>query len=368
MIKKIYADNFRGLINFELELGETNLLLGPNGSGKTTVFELLRRLQDLIVSGKKVAEVFSAADLSLLRKAAEQRFELSLSLGKETYFYKLTIEHDANRERMRIKEERLEHGKHPLFIFKDGQAQLYRDNYKEGPTYPFDWTQSGLGVLNERPENRKLTRFRKEVGNWIIVHPCPPLYQEESRGEDEFLTWHMENFASWYRRSAQENMGAATQLFGDLREMLPGFDSLSMVESGERSRVLKAVFRSENGDAKPHRYNFGQLSDGQRGLIALYALMTLVPTESKFSLFIDEPDNYLSLREIEPWLKSLVDLCGDTVEQAVIISHHPKVIDYLGKGSGRWFSREAEGPVRVSSEPKAPVDGLTLSETVSRSW
>lgn len=368
MITKFYADNFRGLINFELNFGEQTLFLGPNGSGKTTVFDLLRRIQDLVVGGKKVAEVFTAADLSQLQKSTEQRFELSIRLGKEQYDYKLSIEHDPDHERMRIKEERLDHDNRALFVFKGGKAQLYRDDYTTGPEYPFDWTQSGLGVLNERPENRKLTRFRREVGNWIIVHPCPPLYQEESRGEDEMLSWHMENFASWYRRIVQENMGAVTQLFGELREMLPGFDSLSMVESGERSRVLKTVFRSEAGDAKTHRYNFGQLSDGQRGLIALYALMTLLPAESRFSLFIDEPDNYLSLREIEPWLKSLVDLCGETVEQAVIISHHPKVIDYLGKGSGRWFSREAEGPVRVSSEPKQAVDGLTLSETVARSW
>lgn len=368
MISKIYADNFRGLINFELGLGEKNLLLGPNGSGKTTVFDLLRRIQKLVVGGAKVAEVFSAADLSLLGKATEQRFELGLRLGEETYLYTLVIEHDPDRERMRIKEERLEHDKHPLFVFKDGQAQLYRDTYKEGPKYPFDWTQSGLGVLNERPENRKLTRFRKEIGNWIIVQPCPPMYEEESRGEDEMLTWHMENFASWYRRCAQENMGAVGSLFTDLRDMLPGFDSLSMAESGERARTLKAIFQGPKGDGKTARYNFGQLSDGQRGLIALYSLIMLTPADSRFSLFIDEPDNYLSLREIEPWLKRLVDACGETVEQAVLISHHPKIIDYLGQSNGRWFSREADGPTRVADEPKSPVDGLTLSETVARSW
>lgn len=60
MISKIYADNFRGLINFELRLGEKNLLLGPNGSGKTTVFDLLWRIQRLVVGGTKVAEVFSS--------------------------------------------------------------------------------------------------------------------------------------------------------------------------------------------------------------------------------------------------------------------------------------------------------------------
>ena len=182
------------------------------------------------------------------------------------------------------------------------------------------------------------------------------------------LTWYMENFASWYRRSSQENMGAVAELFTELREILPGFDSLSMVESGEGARMLKAVFRSVTGKNKVNRYNFGQLSEGQRGLIALYTLLTLIPNDTRSSIFIDEPDNYLNLREIEPWLKSLIDACGDSLEQAIIISHHPKIIDYLGQGSGRWFSREAEGPVRVGTEPKSPVEGLSLSETVARNW
>jgi predicted ATPase len=37
MLKRIYVDNFRCLVNFELKLDRVNLLLGRNGTGKTTV-------------------------------------------------------------------------------------------------------------------------------------------------------------------------------------------------------------------------------------------------------------------------------------------------------------------------------------------
>lgn len=368
MITEIYADNFRSLNNFQLKLGQRSLLLGANGSGKTTVLDLLRRIQGLIVGGKKVAEIFGSGDLSTLQKSGVQRFELRLSIDGDRYGYRLVIEHEAARERMRIKEEHLEHNEHPLFSFETGQAQLYRDNYSPGPLYPFDWSQSGLGVLQERPENRKLTRFREEVANWIIVHPLPPLYDAESRSEDEMLEWNMANFVSWYRRRAQENMGALGSYFDALKDMLPGFDSLSLVESGERARLLKAVFKPAMNGGKLHRYQFGQLSDGQRALIALYALIHLAQGEIRPTLLIDEPDNYLSLREIQPWLVSLVDACGENLEQVVIISHHPTIIDYLGADSGRWFAREAEGPTRVSDEPKQAAEGLTLSETIARDW
>jgi predicted ATPase len=38
MIKRIYIDNYyKSLVNFELQLQELTLLLGPNGVGKTSV-------------------------------------------------------------------------------------------------------------------------------------------------------------------------------------------------------------------------------------------------------------------------------------------------------------------------------------------
>jgi hypothetical protein len=87
-----------------------------------------------------------------------------------------------------------------------------------------------------------------------------------------------------------------------------------------------------------------------------------------FHLFLDEPDNYVALREIQPWLSALTDSCGEGVEQAFLISHHPEIIDHLALSSGRWFERDSNGPARVSEKPKAQVDGLKPSESVARGW
>ena len=49
MLKRIYIDNFRCLVNFELNVDAINLFLGGNGSGKSTVFEALRKIQNFIL-------------------------------------------------------------------------------------------------------------------------------------------------------------------------------------------------------------------------------------------------------------------------------------------------------------------------------
>lgn len=89
---------------------------------------------------------------------------------------------------------------------------------------------------------------------------------------------------------------------------------------------------------------------------------------SGLSLFLDEPDNFVALREIQPWLSNLSDECGEGFEQAVLISHHPEIINYLGGSSGRFFSRDRNGPVRVHEVAPQITDGLNLAETIARGW
>ncbi len=41
-LEKIHVENFKSLRNFDIELGKFNVLVGPNGSGKTNVLELFK--------------------------------------------------------------------------------------------------------------------------------------------------------------------------------------------------------------------------------------------------------------------------------------------------------------------------------------
>lgn len=362
MIKRLYIDNFRCLDNFELDLSEMNILLGANGTGKTSVLSVLRRMQDLVVHGAKVLDAFPARHVSLEREEPCQRFRVEALVDDVEYEYSLTIEHDFSKGKARIGEETLLCGQRPLLEFKLGEAQLYHDDHEKGPAYPFDWTQSALSVLNERRDNRKLFRFKRELANCVIVRPNPPLFRSESRAEIERMHRSMSDFVDWYRHAAQENMGAVAELFRELRDVLPGFDAINLAESGD-ARLLKVRVRALG---KPKDYRFGDLSDGQRALIALYSLIFL-PNERAL-LFIDEPENYLALREIQPWTAAAADRCGESLEQLVVISHHPVMIDHLAGSAGKWFSRQRGGPVRVSDQPERMVDGLSLSETISRGW
>ena len=367
MLTRFYADNFRCLTNLELALDETNVLLGPNGTGKTSVLDALRRIQQFVARGASVEEAFPAHELTLFQVRDEQRFELDLDLDEGTYHYALRIAHDRREGGSRISEERLDRGGEQLVSCDGDRLRLYDDDGTEGFASDLGIPVSGAFLPKEVRRYERVSRFREVLKGFVIASPCPPLFTSEARREDEFLQPFMENFVAWYRPAAQENMGMLPKLFEALRETLPGFDSLNLMKSGENSRALEVAFRGENRERKLDRYGFGQLSDGQQALVALYGLIFLSRSPHT-CLFLDEPDNYLALREIQPWLVAATEQCGDTLAQVVVASHHPETIDYMAGTQGRWFSRVGSGPVRVSHQPERTVDGISLSETVARGW
>ena len=198
MITRLYIDNFRTLVNFEIRCDSVNLLLGPNGSGKSSVLDILRRLRGFIGGETRLAETFPAADFTHWQTKSLQKFEIELKTENGVFIYVLEIEYFDDKTKSKVRKEILKLDGTLLFHGKEGEAHLYNDAGHEGAVVGFDWTQSGIGLLQERRDNKKLTLFKKYIENIIVVRPTPVLMGSESQGEEKHLSPRMENFAAWY--------------------------------------------------------------------------------------------------------------------------------------------------------------------------
>jgi len=95
MLKRLYVHNYKCLVNFEINLDQDiSLFLGANGSGKSTVFEVLSKLRRVIVGEEKVGNVFDETDSPRWLKSGvnETRFELDIEIGNDIYRYLLVME------------------------------------------------------------------------------------------------------------------------------------------------------------------------------------------------------------------------------------------------------------------------------------
>ena len=176
------------------------------------------------------------------------------------------------------------------------------------------------------------------------------------------MSEHTENFAQWYRYLLQEKPSIGYRAKQLLEDVLPGFEQVSLREIGE-SRKLTAKFRINDKD---HDFDFREISDGQRQLIVLYTVLETLRAGLFSTVIIDEPDNFVSLREIQPWLENLNDICDEENKQAIIISHHPEIVNKMARGEELWFSRR-EG-AHVVAKPFPTVAELSPAEVMARGW
>jgi predicted ATPase len=367
MLKRIYIDNFRCSVNFELAFDALHLFLGPNGSGKTSVFDVFWKIQSFANGDGKVDQLFPATERTRWRKSTLQQFELELEGDAGIYKYELAIDHDPERLKNRVKHERLCFNGRPLLKVELGEVQLYRDNHSQGPIYTFDWTQSVLPTILSRPDNTRLTWFKERLQRFIIVQISPTLMSDESSEEEARLSRRMENFVSWYRYLSADQ-GKIFDLTHVLKEILDGFENFRFEKVGEQTRILKLIFTRQSEGNGRLEYRLGELSDGQRMILALYALITCTQSEN-YTLCIDEPENFLALPEIQPWLTQLYDLCCERKLQALLISHHPELINYLlASPVGYWFDHEPNAPVRAKPIATDTSSGLPVSELIARGW
>jgi predicted ATPase len=219
-----------------------------------------------------------------------------------------------------------------------------------------------VGYVYERSDNQKLTWFKKRMANFFIVHINPGLMNSESRQEEKHPNWEMSNYAAWYSYLSQASQGQIIKLTLELQNIIPGFDSFQNPKSGE-VRSLSASFKLPSKST----YKFDELSDGQKALIALYTLI-YVAADEDCTLCIDEPENFLALPEVQPWLEKIDEyFIGDGC-QVILISHHPTIINDLGNNSGYWFYREDNQAVRFLPINDEGKDGLSLAKLIELGW
>lgn len=370
MITSVYIDNYKCYSNASIELGGFNLMMGENGSGKTALFEVLDRIKRLVTQEEKVDVAFPQSTMTRWDQRSTQTFELRADVGKTSYTYKLVVEHNRDEENSRVQSEILLADEHTIFSFEMGDVQLYRDDYSEGPSYPFDWGRSALAMVMPRGDNQLLTQFKERLKKVYVIRMYPPSMAAESKSEAQVPSTGFENFTSWYRHASQEQPQSVQQLFEDLSGSLEGFVSLKMAASGGQSRTMDVTFShdGENGaESVVATYSFDELSDGQRAVIVLYALTRFVVDENA-TLCIDEPGNYLGIDEVKPWLMELEEVCSDKDSQVCLVSHHPKLIDALALSRGLLFSRAHAGPVRTREVQPQPVEAISVSELMPRGW
>ncbi len=324
-----------------------------------------------MIDGSDVETAFAPSTRTRWDARPQQTFLIEGVIDGSQYQYRLVTENDDGK--VRVYTETLIHDGEPLLQFADGEVHLYLDRRADRVAfYPFDRRRSALSTIDSRPGNEKIARFKQWLAALCAVRVDPYRMLARAEGEDPYPDQDFSNFAAWYRHMTQENGSGVDEAKKALRQVIEGFESLDLERAGQNVRVLKARFAPGSGvppSSPPLRldFDFGELSDGQRTIVALYTLLHCAVTPDG-TLILDEPDNFLALAEIQPWLFALTDRLDDENAQVILISHHPELINYFAAGDASRFVRVGSGPTLVEPFDPKGSPGLSPAELVARGW
>ena len=370
MLTRVHVDNFRCFVNFECRLSAQQLLLGPNGAGKSTFFDVLTLLRDFCVRGDASEDRFVGRTRTRWQDQREQAFELDVSGNKGVYQLRLVVDSWGNPERPRVLIEEVKFSGKPIFRFEKGEVHLFNDRSEDKVQYPFDWHRSALATVSERPDNTKLSWFKRWLDGLLLVSPDPRrmsgVAAQETRSPDQYLS----NFADWYRHLRQETEDF--DYMRDLSDVIDGFVTMRLKDAGDRRRELNVKMASSadgSSSKRDHEFLLGELSEGQRVLVGLYAVLHFAMKPGS-TLCFDEPDNFIALKEVQPWLTKVLDRTEDedAPAQVLIVSHHPELLNRMAFKDGLVFERLGGRNCRAQSFGDPLDTGLSASVLVARGW
>jgi len=364
MLTRLLIDNYRCFDQAVIEPGALALLVGSNGAGKSTIFDVLWHIRQLVVEGVSAAELFPSATRMRWGRRPVQQFELQFRGPDGDYAYRLAIRHGKGSQDGQIEREEILHEQKTLYSFFEEEVRIHAHDKLPAHHFPAGNKLSPLSNLPLQVRSKRLDWVTDRIYRIWVFRPVPPKLEPFTNRRNDILEPDLSNFASWLLAMQKVRPTLKRTLKQSLRIVLDGFLNYQFVPLGRETNVLMFLFSSPRRRSDFISFTFNELSEGQRALVVLYTLLHAVPSDA--TLCIDEPEEFLSPREIHPWLNHLMEATEDG-GQALLISHNPGLIDLLAPSSGILLARPNGGPVQVQRVPKDET-GLPISDLLARGW
>jgi predicted ATPase len=363
MLTRIYIDNFRCFVNFEYRPERKQLLLGANGSGKSSLLDVVVYLKQFL---RGEEHEFTQSTRTRWQDRPVQVFEIEALLDKQKYEYRVEIRLDSGTKQLSVSQERLTVSGATVFELAKGEIHFFPNNSSQAATVPLETTTSALHLsLLSNSHVHRFVKWMKESVHCFRIDTFSTYREESADREEPEPDYALHNLAGWYRRSVQAHPDLNVRFLASMKEAIAGFRALRFSSDEGGIRKIRADFVGPRKAAV--NYAISELSDGQWCLLALYMILHFLIARGD-TVFIDEPDNYLSLREIQPWLLAAEEALEDHKGQLILVSHHPEILNQWAQTYGLHFFREKNGQVRTGKFKPDPGGNLPPAELIARGW
>ncbi len=324
MIKSLWIDNFKSLVDFDLDLAKLSCLVGLNGAGKSTVLQAMDFLSQLMVGDLDdwlQQRQWDSADInSKLTKKSNIDFKLVVDLAE---FGEVVWSGSINRKTLRCSQERVE-DKHRVLLRVDGNECLLREpmNFRKGAVFTekfsivFEYQGSILSSLKDKQTNALLQALKTAILDIRSLDLLSPeLLRSRAKTSQGKLGLGGQRLSAFIHESGDEGREQLKQALKCVYQQLESVDTRSL-RSGWKQLEITEKFEGHILKSSARHIN--------DGMLRLMAILTQLSDGNAFLLF-DEIENGINAELIE----FLIDHLVATKHQVLVTTHSPMILNFL---------------------------------------
>lgn len=354
MIQSVLVENFKAInkaVSFPLQ--PFTVFIGNNGTGKSSVIEALKLLQDAVTTN--LGEAFKNwGGLDKIRnynallpkeEITEKGFKKKIKpviisvialLNQKKYEYQVHINNSLGGDFYVIEHEGLSCNGTPVFIADavsnkgDSVAYIYDSNYfSADEPYKFKGDSLMLAFKGSPVLSNGITEFCDYVENWQFLYLNAhnmgiPVLQSRSfrRIRLDYDGRNIAEYILWLKNQSQEYLDS---LIRKMSFVLPYISDLQPNIQDTFNREVELLLHEKNENSKPLP---GWLLSS--GTLRILALLSMFETPDKPSvLFVDEIENGLDPRTIGLLLSQIESEFSNKEMQVIVTTHSPYFLDLV---------------------------------------
>jgi predicted ATPase len=362
-IEEISIKNYRVLRNVTLKgIQPCSVFLGPNGSGKTTFFDVIGFLSDCLTTNvRKALDSRGRFQEVIYRNAKTQEIEIILKYRERAkqpvMTYTLAISQEKNtpivsRETLKWRRKAQRGQPFSFLNFTNGSGEVISGNAPEKNDkrihYEMDDPSSlALKTIGQLSDHPRVTELRRFIENWFLSFFIPDQARQLAiAGVAEHLSREGDNIANVVQYLADEHPDILQTIFGRLAKRVP---KLERVDSESTIDGRLALLFKDQPFSQPFLARFA--SDGTLKLFA-YLILLNAPKPPQL-LCIEEPENGLHHKLLEPLSEELSHY--SQTSQVFVSTHSPFFVNTIKDAKSLWiFQREDDGYATITRADEMP--------------
>ena len=375
MIDSIKIQNFKSIVNLELPLGRFNVIIGPNGCGKSNILEAISMAsaasQDKLDNEYLVNRDVRVSDAKFMVNAFEDNEEepsekisggnvISIEISSESYPFICQLRYEESIKKWINYYSILAKGLSTLFSYSESDDETLR--------MVIESLKTNLGEKNIKFDDFKellnrLANPSPELASFLTYRPSEHFLRKTFESSLFPLGVHGEGLLKYLKEIAEEDK---VDLFDEINSglsLLDWFDGFNIPDN-----LLTNEYRLTIGDRylKDSLHFFDQRSTNEGFLFLLFYLTLFNSKDTPRFFAVDNIESALNPKLMTRLTEYLVERTIANDKQVIVTTHSPFVLDGLDLGNDdiRLFvaRRDIDGHTRIERVPYRADRTMKLSQ------